>query len=142
MGVMDCGTSTNCHTPMEKRHSLVEGYDQCKQVSNLASDAQATSMDFQKLSCVSLLVPPSTSFRSPTKSTPWVKNQSTNKMKVSSPLHSSIKRQHTALKRKSPSVTNPWFCMVRVGSKKSPSCFIEDVCYPCRRKCYTPSPMF
>ncbi|KMT06205.1 hypothetical protein BVRB_7g162750 [Beta vulgaris subsp. vulgaris] len=114
---MDCGTSAAWHTSMEMRHSPVEGYDQCKQASSSASEAQATSMDFQKLSYVSLLVPPRTSSCSPAKSTPWVNNQSTNKMKISSWLHSSIKRRHNAVKCRSRSVINPWFCMV---------CFIQE----------------
>ncbi|KMS96300.1 hypothetical protein BVRB_000140 [Beta vulgaris subsp. vulgaris] len=31
---------------------------------------------------------------------------------------------------------------VRIGLKRSPSCFTEDICYPCRKKCYAPSPLF
>ncbi|KMT14264.1 hypothetical protein BVRB_4g076200 [Beta vulgaris subsp. vulgaris] len=137
---MDCSTTTAYHTPMEMRHSPVEGYEQCKQTPNFGPDVAATSMDSEKSSCVSLLVPPSTSFCSPAKSTSRVNNQSTSKMKISSRVHSSIKSQHTTVKRRSTSFSNPLFCRVRIGLKRSPSCFTEDVCYPCRKKCYAPSP--
>ncbi|KMT19472.1 hypothetical protein BVRB_1g010990 [Beta vulgaris subsp. vulgaris] len=137
---MDCSTTVDHHTPMEMRHSPVEGYEQCKQTPTLGPDVEATSMDSQKSSCVSLLVPPSTSFCSPAKSTSRVNTQSTSKMKISSRLHSRINRQHNTVKRQSPSFSNPLFCRVRIGSKRSPSCFTEDVCYPCRKKCYAPSP--
>ncbi|KMS96588.1 hypothetical protein BVRB_8g201580 [Beta vulgaris subsp. vulgaris] len=92
---MDCSTTIDSHTPMEMRHSPEEGDAQCKQTPLFRSDVAATSMDSQKSSCVSLLVPPSTSFCSPAKSTSRVNNQSTSKMKISSRLHSSINRQHS-----------------------------------------------